>query len=138
MLFGTGVAILFERGSTVRAHLARMLVLLMIGYLHAVLLNNGDVLRFYALTRLQLPLLLRLSLRGLLIAIVVLAGLHLGGLGWFMWGWVRYRWDVQHGMSDLAALAMWQAEFGVEPTAVERGLAVDRETLSERIARHAF
>lgn len=138
ILFGAGVAILFERGSTVRAHLARMLVLLIIGYLHALLLNNGDVLRLYALTGLLLPLLLRLSQRGLLIAIVILAGLHLGGLGWFMWGWLRYWWDVQHGMGDPAALAMWQAEFGVEPISLERGLAEGRESLSERIARRAF
>ena len=138
LLFGAGVAILFERGSTLRAHLVRMLVLLIIGYFHAVLLNNGDVLRLYALTGLLLPLLLRLSQRGLLIAVGVLAALHLGGLGWFMWGWLRYWWDVQHGMGDPAALAMWQAEFGVEPTSIERGLAEGRETLSERIARRAF
>ena len=138
ILFGAGVAILFERGSTMRAHLARMLVLLIIGYLHAVLLNNGDVLRLYALTGLLLPLLLRLSQRGLLIAVGLLAAVHLGGFGWFAWGWLRYWWDVQQGIGDPAALAMWQAEFGVEPTAVERGIAVGRETLSERIARRAF
>lgn len=138
ILFGAGVAILFERGSTVRAHLARMLVLLVIGYLHLVLLNNGDVLRLYALTGLLLPLLLRLSQRGLLIAVAVLAALHLGGLGWFMWGWVRYWWNVQHGIGDPAALMMWQIEFGVDPAAIERGLAAGRQTLSERIAQRAF
>lgn len=138
ILFGAGVAILFERGSTVRAHLARMLVLLIIGYLHAVLLNNGDVLRLYALTGLLLPLMLRLSQRGLLIAVVVLAAVHLGGFGWFAWGWLRYWRDVQQGISDPAALAMWQAEFGIDPTAIERGLAVGRETLNERIDRRAF
>ncbi|WP_228241591.1 DUF418 domain-containing protein [Porphyrobacter sp. GA68] len=138
VLFGAGVAILFERGTTLRGHLARMLVLLIIGYLHAVLLNNGDVLRLYALTGLLLPLLLRLSQRGLLVAIGLLAALHLGGLGWFMWGWLRYWWDVQHGMGDPAALAMWQAEFGAEPISLERGLAEGRETLGERIARRAF
>ena len=138
MLFGAGVAILFERGSTLRAHLVRMLVLLVIGYLHAVLLNNGDVLRLYALTGLLLPLLLRLPQRGLLAAVIALATVHLGGLGWFMWGWLRYWWDVQHGIGDPAVLAMWQSEFGVEPTAIERGLAVGREHLSERIARRAF
>lgn len=138
MLFGAGVAMLFERGSTLRGHLARMIVLLIIGYLHATLLNNGDVLRLYALTGLLLPLLLRLSQRGLLVAIGILAAVHLGGLGWFMWGWVRYWWDVQHGMGDPAALAMWQAEFGTDPAAIERGLAEGRETLSERIARRAF
>lgn len=138
MLFGAGVAILFERGSTVRGHLARMLVLLILGYLHLVLLNNGDVLRLYALTGLLVPLLLRLSQRGLLIAVAILAAVHLGGLGWFMWGWVRYWWDVQHGMGDPAALAMWQIEFGADPAAIERGLAQGRQSLSERIALRAF
>jgi uncharacterized protein len=138
ILFGAGVTIHFERGSTVRAHLARMLVLLLIGHLHAVLLNNGDVLRLYALTGLLLPPLLRLPQRGLLIAIILLAGLHLGGLGWFAWGWLRYWWDVRQGIADPAALAMWQAEFGVDPTAVEHGLAKGRETLNERIVRLAF
>ncbi len=138
ILFGAGVAILFERGSTVRAHLARMLVLLVIGYLHAVLLNNGDVLRLYALTGLLLPLMLRLSQRGLLIAVIGLAALHLGGLGWFAWGWLRYWSDVEQGVSDPAALAIWQAEFGIDPNAAERGLTIGRETLSERIARRAF
>lgn len=138
ILFGAGVAILFERGSTLRAHLARMLVLLILGYLHLVLLNNGDVLRLYALTGLLLPLFLRLSQRGLLIAVGVLAAVHLGGLGWFMWGWVRYWWDVQHGMGDPAALAMWQIEFGVDPAAIERGLAQGCQSLSERIALRSF
>ena len=138
LLFGGGVAILFERGSTVRAHLARMLVLLTIGYLHAVLLNTGDVLRLYALTGLLLPLLLRLSQRGVLIAVGVLAALHLGGLGWFMSGVLRTWLDVQHGIGDPRALTLWQAEFGIDPTAIERGLAVGRESLSERIERRAF
>lgn len=138
MLFGAGVAILFERGSTVRTHLARMFVLLLIGYLHAVLLNNGDVLRLYALTGLVLPLLLRLSQCGMLIAVGILAAVHLGGLGWFMWGWLRYWWGIQNGVGDPAALAMWQAEFGIDPVAIERGLTEGRESLGARIARRAF
>ncbi|MFM9851654.1 MAG: DUF418 domain-containing protein [Sphingomonadaceae bacterium] len=138
ILFGAGVAILFERGATGRTHLARMMVLLIIGYFHAVLLNNGDVLRLYALTGILLALLLRLSQRGLLIAVVVLAGLHLGLFGWFSWGWLRYWWTVQQGFGDPAPLAIWQAEFGIEPTSVERGLAAGRESMSERIAARAF
>jgi uncharacterized protein len=138
MLFGAGVAILFERGGTLRAHLARMLLLLLIGYLHAVLLNNGDVLRLYAITGLLLPFFVRLSQKGLLTAIALIAIVHLGGLGWFAWGWLRYWWDVRQGMGDPAALGMWQAEFGVDPAAIERGLSVGRQSLGERIAQRAF
>lgn len=138
MLFGAGVAILFERGGTWRAHAARMLVLLAIGYAHAVLFNNGDVLRLYALTGLLLPPLLRLSQRGLLIAIAILAAIHLGALGWFSWNWLRYWWDVQRGMGDPTALAFWEGEFGIDPEAIERGLATGRESFGERVARRAF
>lgn len=138
MLFGAGVAILVERGGTWRAHLARMLVLLAMGYAHAVLLNNGDVLRLYALTGLLLPLFLRLSQRGVLIAVAVLAAVHLGALGWFAWGWLRYWWDVQHGMGDPAALVLWDSEFGTNADAIAFGLERGRESLADRIARRAL
>lgn len=138
MLFGAGVAILFERGGTLRAHFARMLALLALGYAHAVLLNNGDVLRLYALTGLLLPPLLRLPQRGLLGAVAVLAAVHLGALGWFGWGWLRYWWSVQQGLGDPAALALWQGEFGNDPAAIARGLEVGRESLGDRIARRSF
>ncbi len=138
MLFGAGVAILFERGGTLRDHFARMLVLLAIGHAHAVLLNNGDVLRLYALAGLLLPALLRLSQRGLLAIVALLAAIHLGVLGWFAWNWLRYWWDVQHGMGDPAALSLWQGEFETDPAAIERGLALGRENLAQRITRRAF
>jgi uncharacterized protein len=138
MLFGAGVAIQLERGGTLRGHFARMLVLLAIGYVHALLLNNGDVLRLYALTGLLLPPLLRLRQRGLLIAMAVLAAVHLGALGWFAGNWLRYWWDVERGMGDPAALAMWEGEFGTDPGAIERGLALGQESLGQRIARRAF
>ena len=138
ILFGAGVAIQIERGGTLRGHIARMLVLLALGYVHALLLNNGDVLRLYALTGLVLPALLRLSQRGLLTGVAVFAAIHLGALGWFCANWLRYWWDVEHGMGDPAALVMWQVEFGVEPAAVEHGLAMGRESLGDRIARRAF
>ncbi len=138
MLFGAGVTILFESGGTLRGHVARMLVLLAIGYVHALLLNNGDVLRLYGLTGLLLPPLLRLSQRGMLLVVACLAAVHLGGLGWFCWNWLHYWWDVEHGIGDPAALAMWQGEFGADPAAIERGLAMGRESLGERVARRAI
>lgn len=138
MLFGAGVAIQFERGRTWRGHIARMLVLLVIGYAHAVLLNNGDVLRLYALAGLLLPPLLRLSQRWLLMMVALLLAVHLGALGWFAWGWLRYWQDVRHGMGDPAALALWNSEFGTDPAAIEAGLAMGRESLGARIARRAF
>lgn len=138
MLFGAGAAILLERDGSLRAHLARMLVLLAIGHAHAVLLNNGDVLRLYALTGLLLPPVLRLGRRGLLVAVAVLGALHLGALGWFAWSWLRYWWDVQQGLGDPAALSMWESEFGLDPGAAQRGLAAGRQSLSERIAARAF
>lgn len=140
MLFGAGVAILIERAEhrPLRAHYARMLVLLAIGYAHAVLLNNGDVLRLYALTGMMLPPLLRLSQRGLLAGVGLLAAVHLLALGWFAWTWLGYWWQVREGLADPAPLAFWQAEFGVDAAARETGLAMGRETLGERIARRAL
>lgn len=140
LLFGAGVAILVERGGPrpLRAHLARMAVLLAIGWAHAVLFNNGDVLRLYALTGLLLPPLLRLGQRGLLIAVGALAAIHVFALGWFAWSWLVYWWDVRQGLADPAVLAMWQAEFGVDPAAVEAGLSTGRESLGARIARRAL
>ncbi len=140
MLFGAGTTILCERGGAhpLRSHFARMLVLLIIGWTHAVVLNNGDVLRLYALTGLLLPPFLRLSQRGLLIAMGVLAAVHCLALGWFAWTWLGYWWDVRQGLADPAALAMWQGEFGVDPATIERGLAMGRESLDDRIARRAL
>lgn len=137
MLFGAGVAIHFERGRSQRAHLARMLVLLAIGYVHAVVLNNGDVLRLYALTGVLLPPLLRLSQRGLLIAVATLAAIHLAALGWFAGGWLRYWWDVERGMGERAALVLWDSEFGLDPAALAYGMETGREDLGTRVARRA-
>ncbi len=55
MMFGAGFAILLERGGEhpLRAHYARMAVLLAIGWLHALLLSSSDVLRLYALCGLR-------------------------------------------------------------------------------------
>ena len=95
--------------------------------------NNGDVLRLYALTGLLLRLCCA-SRGGMLIAVAVLAAVHLGALGWFALSWLRFWWDAQQGIGDPPRFHV-AGEFGVDPAAVERGLAMGRESLAERIAR---
>ena len=138
MLFGAGSAILFDRAGKApfRAHYARMLALLAIGILHALLLANGDVLRLYALVGLLLPPFLRLSQRGLLIAVALLTAIHLIGFGLGA-GLLLLQWWHAHGAITTLPLAILEAEFGAPSAAIEWGLAMGRETLAERIARMA-
>ena len=77
MLFGVGCLILMEKGGMApwRAHYTRMLVLFVIGLVHATVLASNDVLRAYALAGLALPLLAGLSARAL---VAVAAGAAYG------------------------------------------------------------
>jgi len=138
MMFGAGVSILLDRPALhpLRAHYARMAVLFVIGFLHALLLFSGDVLRLYALCGLVLPLAARWPVRRLWIGVAVLLAVHLAAGGYIAWGWLEYWWRFAHVPgTDPAPLAPIEAAFGADPAALERGLAIGREALGERIAR---
>ncbi|MBX7481535.1 DUF418 domain-containing protein [Qipengyuania qiaonensis] len=120
MLFGLGIALMWDRGSGWRDHLARMAVLLLIGIVHATLLASNDILRVYALAGIVLPFFLRLGWHGLAAAGIVAVGLHLGG---------GYVW-----LSGLSAdyLAL---NYGTRPDGIAQALDLGRERFGERIVR---
>lgn len=110
MLFGAGVAMLWERdsGGGWRGHLARMAVLFLIGVGHATLLASNDVLRAYALAGCALPLLAGWSIGRMLGAAAMLLLLHIfAGIFWL----------------DSHTPLFWEINFGGDP----RGLAVALE-----------
>ena len=138
MMFGAGVAILLDRAKQhrLRAHYARMLVLFVIGFLHAVLLSSSDVLRLYALAGVVLPFVANWPVRRLLVAACLLIALHVVVAGYVAWGWVEYWWQV-HTVpgTDPTPLAPAEYVFGADPAAIERGLAIGQESFGERIER---
>ncbi len=139
MLFGAGVAILWDRGGAKRrisSHYARMAALLVIGIVHALLLANGDVLRLYALVGMVLPAFLRTSRRGLLIAISACAAVHVIGLG-LAFGYLLSDWQAGESLVPGSLPWILEAEFGSIPAVTEWGLAMGRESLPERVVRMA-
>jgi uncharacterized protein len=120
MLFGIGVALMWDRGAHWRSHLARMAILLAIGILHATVLASNDILRVYALAGIALPLFLRLGLRGLGIAIAALLALHLAG---------GYAWLASKSAEFFAL------NYGAHPDGVAYALELGREDFAERVAR---
>ena len=136
MLFGAGCLILLERGGERpwRAHVARMIVLLVIGLAHSVLLASNDVLRAYALAGLAVPLLAPLSARALVAAATGLVVVHVG-LGLVALGGGA----VDHYTGRLSSDATLFAErnFGRDPAALAAMLEQGREGLAERIARRS-
>lgn len=120
MLFGIGVALMWDRGAHWRSHLARMAILLAIGILHATLLASNDILRVYALAGFALPLFLRIGLRGLGLAITALLALHLAG---------GYVWLASKS-GEFFAL-----NYGAHPDGVAYALELGREDFAERVAR---
>ncbi|BBC71759.1 conserved hypothetical protein [Altererythrobacter sp. B11] len=138
MMFGAGVAILLEKPgpSRLRAHYGRMAVLFAIGFLHALLLFSGDVLRLYALAGVVLPLCARWRARSLWIACVALMLLYMAAGSWIGGPWMEYWWRVATVPgTDPSPLAPAEYAFGADPAAIERGLALGRETLKEHLAR---
>lgn len=138
MLFGVGCLILLEKGGQGdgirpwRAHYARMIVLLLIGLVHATLLASNDVLRAYALAGLALPLLAGLSARALVAVAVGLVTVHLA-LGLTALGGPLVDFHMKHWGSD--ALLWAERQFGRDPAALTMLLEQGREGLGTRIAR---
>ncbi|MBH1942670.1 DUF418 domain-containing protein [Erythrobacter sp. YJ-T3-07] len=134
MLFGAGVAILFERaqqaekGHPLRDHALRMLVLFAIGGAHAILLANNDVLRLYAMAGLFLPLFLRLDTRRLLVMGGVLMVLHVGGGTLIAYQWLTAEPGTQQALLPASA-------FGANPEALSYGHMIGTESFAERLAR---
>ncbi|WP_421993228.1 DUF418 domain-containing protein [Qipengyuania sp.] len=120
MLFGLGVAIMWQRGTGWREHLARMALLFAIGVIHATLLASNDILRVYALAGLALPLLLPLGWHGLGLAMIALVALHLGG---------GYVW-LSSRSPEFFAL-----NFGAHPDGLAYALELGRESIGDRIVR---
>jgi len=138
MMFGAGVAILLDRagGHRLRAHYARMAVLFALGFIHALVLFSGDVLRLYALAGLLLPICARWPARRLWIACAVLMAVYMAVGGYIGFGWLDYWWrTVSVPGTDPAPLASAEIPFGADPTALQHGLEMGRETFAERIDR---
>ncbi len=141
MLFGTGCLILLEKGGAQRnghpwrAHYARMIVLFVIGIVHATLLASNDVLRAYALAGLALPLLAGLSARALLAVGTGLVVVHLA-LGLTAFGSAMTDFYQQQSGTD--ALLFVERQFGRDPAAIAALLEQGREGLGERIMRRGL
>lgn len=137
MLFGTGCLILLEKGgpNPWRAHYARMIVLFVIGIVHATLLASNDVLRAYALAGLALPLLAGLSVRALLAVSTGLVVMHLA-LGLTAFGSALTDFHQQQSCTE--ALLFVERQFGRDPAAIAALLEQGREGLDERIMRRGI
>lgn len=137
MLFGAGVAILLARprARALAGHYARMAVLFAIGFVHATLLANNDVLRLYAITGLVLPLFVRLTPRTLLLIAAALVAVQFAVAGYFAWGWLEHWWRWRMGEADFAPLAPAEYAFGADPGAIAQAFERGRESLAERIER---
>lgn len=137
MMFGAGVIILLDRNEArpLRAHYARMAVLLAIGWLHALLLSSTDVLRLYAICGLALPLVRGWPVRRLWCVAAGLMALHLAAGGWIAWGWLDYWRQVVGGLADPAPLRPAEMAFGADAEAIARGLELGREGFADRLAR---
>ena len=137
MMFGAGVAILLGKGQRpLRAHYARMIVLLAIGLVHATLLASNDVLRIYAVCGLLLPFVANWPAKRLVWAAVLVIAAQLAVSGWYAFGWVRYWHEHVSGMAvDPAGLEQAARAYGGHPDTTAEAMARGTESFGERIAR---
>lgn len=137
MLFGAGCLILIERSGAApwRAHYARMVLLLVIGLVHATVLASNDVLRAYALAGMALPLLTGLSARALINVALGLLLVHVA-LGLVALGAPLVAYHVGQGGHD--ALLWAERQFGRDAPTIAMLLEQGREGLAERVARRGL
>lgn len=137
MMFGAGAAILLGKGQhPVRAHYARMAVLLLIGLVHATLLASNDVLRIYAVCGLLLSFVARWPVKRLVWAAVLLIAAQLAVSGWYAFGWLRYWHDHVSGVVvDPAGLEQAARAYGAHPDTMAAAMARGTEGFDERVAR---
>lgn len=138
MMFGAGIAILLDRDAPhpLRAHYARMAVLLAIGLVHAVLLANNDVLRIYAVCGLLLPLAVAWPVKRLLWAAGLLIACQLAVSGHFAWGWLEYWHQRVGGLPvDPGPQEVAERTYGGHPETTGASLARGQESLPDRMVR---
>ncbi len=141
MLFGASVLLLMERSShsaPLRQHYLRMAWLLVIGFAHAILLANNDILRLYAICGFMLPLFGRLSARGLFIAAGLFLTIHMVAGGYVSLVWITFYYDVQAGLVSPESIAPAELAFGADPDVlnrqITRNLADYQSIIAARIA----
>ncbi len=121
MLFGAGVTILLDKTGPNRlgGHYARMAVLFLIGWLHALLLANNDILRVYAVGGLVLPMLVHWRPRLLLWAAAGLIAAQMAVAAWY------YR----------EAISFWLAATDIPVLGLDRVLGMDADTIAAALQR---
>lgn len=134
ILFGASFLMLIDRESDKgwRPHFARMAVLFLIGFVHALLLASNDILRVYALAGLFLPLLAPLSARALYAVAIGLVAVQVGG-GIVAFGGSIL--DFYTGRTGSDAALFVERTFGTNEPAIRGALEQGRETFGERIER---
>jgi len=142
MMFGAGVAILLgtarqrEGAHPLRAHNARMAVLLAIGLTHAIVIANNDVLRIYAVCGLLLPLAVNWPVQRLLWTAALLIAAQLAVSGYYAWGWLEYWLQRTSGVVvDGLPHDIAERTYGAHPDTIAASLATGQETLGDRLMR---
>jgi len=138
MMFGAGVAILLAKPvrRPLAGHYARMAALFGIGFVHATLLANNDILRLYALAGLILPLFMRLKPRVLLSIAGLLVAAQILVASYYAWPWLEYWWRWQTGViSEPGPLVRAERAFGADPGALSFAIERGNETFAQRLER---
>ncbi len=138
MLFGAGIAMMIAKNCSGqwKRHVARMIVLFLIGLIHSVLLANNDILRGYAMAGLLLPFFVRFSAKVLLTGSALLMAVHLAGGLVFMGGFSPYLEQVQQLPSTNPAIARFaEQNYGSDPAAIAGSLQRGEESFGERVER---